>query len=600
MGVPWKDQAFHLGINMAGAVSAGAYTAGVLDFLIEALEQWQAQKDAFRAHLADENAPDEFEGVVPLHDVMIDGFSGASAGGMCAAIASVMLHSEFEHITDTMDGNQPKTGTSNVFYEAWVNRIDIRQLLGTNDLSPGQPLASLLDSTIIDEIAAYALVPRGQRVERPYVAKDLTLFLTTTNVRGMTYPLYSSATGTDGEYTTYYGDRVRFEVVRGGAAPAASDAYPVPVQDPQAKTDWEFLQAAAKATGAFPLFLAPRRLTRRVTDYETPLWYPVGAKAPVPLPPPDLPQPKPGKPPLKTIDTFNIDGGVTDNDPCELVHDYLAARNPAFETIDGVRSNPRLPQEANAAVLTVAPFPTRDRFDETFFDPPPMTVFGMLGKLFTVMMSQSRFLGESLSVLTDGSAFSRFVIAPSDPGQRDEDALQCGTLSAFGGFMERGFRAHDFLLGRYNCQRFLDTYFRLPETNPVMAAGLAGAGKYKRAVLARAGCGAPLGTPEILDGGGKAVKWLRILPLVGTAAPEIDQPKRMQISRDKVGEIAGLAMARIRAIEGPLLAEVPGAALLQPVIAAATMLQKHKVENLLMEKLSPNVEGQRADTSEDG
>src|SRR5271163_2793770 len=31
---------FKIGINMAGAVSAGAYTAGVLDFLIEALDAW--------------------------------------------------------------------------------------------------------------------------------------------------------------------------------------------------------------------------------------------------------------------------------------------------------------------------------------------------------------------------------------------------------------------------------------------------------------------------------------------------------------------------------------------------------------------------------
>jgi hypothetical protein len=35
-----------------GAVSAGAYTAGVLDFLIEALEEWENAKLAFRDHLA--------------------------------------------------------------------------------------------------------------------------------------------------------------------------------------------------------------------------------------------------------------------------------------------------------------------------------------------------------------------------------------------------------------------------------------------------------------------------------------------------------------------------------------------------------------------
>jgi len=31
---------------MAGAVSAGAYTAGVMDYLIEALQEWQRRKDA--------------------------------------------------------------------------------------------------------------------------------------------------------------------------------------------------------------------------------------------------------------------------------------------------------------------------------------------------------------------------------------------------------------------------------------------------------------------------------------------------------------------------------------------------------------------------
>lgn len=37
MASPWKANEFKIGVTMAGAVSAGAYTAGVLDFLIEAL-----------------------------------------------------------------------------------------------------------------------------------------------------------------------------------------------------------------------------------------------------------------------------------------------------------------------------------------------------------------------------------------------------------------------------------------------------------------------------------------------------------------------------------------------------------------------------------
>ena len=34
-----------LAINMAGAISAGAYTAGVLDFLVQAPEEWPKAAD---------------------------------------------------------------------------------------------------------------------------------------------------------------------------------------------------------------------------------------------------------------------------------------------------------------------------------------------------------------------------------------------------------------------------------------------------------------------------------------------------------------------------------------------------------------------------
>jgi predicted acylesterase/phospholipase RssA len=148
----WKPGEFKIAINMAGAVSAGAYTAGVLDFLVEALEEWQKAKDAFRMHLANPAPASTYQNPVPLHDVSIEAFSGASAGGMCAAIASVMVQGRFAHIT-----NPSATKTNNAFYEAWVNQIDISKLLSTDDLANGQPLVSLLDSTIIDTIAKSAL-----------------------------------------------------------------------------------------------------------------------------------------------------------------------------------------------------------------------------------------------------------------------------------------------------------------------------------------------------------------------------------------------------------------------------------------------------------
>jgi hypothetical protein len=581
----WKENEFKIGINMAGAVSAGAYTAGVLDFLTEALEEWQKAKDAFRAHLADPN----FNAPVPMHDVTIEGFSGASAGGMCAAIASVMLQSEFQHIKDPN-----ATGTNNVFYEAWVNQIDIHKLLQANDLAGGKPLVSLLDSTIIDEIAAGALVPRSPVVSRPYVAQNLTLFLTTTNVRGLSYPLYGDATASVNEFTSYYGDRVRFETTRGAASPVFGRAEPLPVDQPMSAA-WPILQETAKATGAFPLFLAPRNLKRPLADYDPPLWYPVGAKAPVPLPGPDLPDP-----PGTTIETLNVDGGLTDNDPFELVHDYLASENPKADPIGGELANPRLPQEANCSVISVAPFPSVDRYDPSFFA-KPISLFGMLGRLFNILMSQSRFLGESLSVLTSGSAFSRFVIAPSDINVPAANALQCATLSAFGGFMERKFRAHDFILGRYNCQRFLSTHFMLPVINPVIAAGQAEAGQYARAVASEFVGGPPPGVPDSgpasEDPGNSSTvslpKWMPVIPLVGTAAAPMASPVRQKISKDSIQEIAGLVMKRIDAVKGPLLEGAPAAGILKLVVGAICAVGKGKLVSALTSGLCPNVEGQQ-------
>ena len=38
------DDEFHLGITMAGAVSAGCYTGGVMDYLFELLDLWEKAK----------------------------------------------------------------------------------------------------------------------------------------------------------------------------------------------------------------------------------------------------------------------------------------------------------------------------------------------------------------------------------------------------------------------------------------------------------------------------------------------------------------------------------------------------------------------------
>src|SRR4051812_17876963 len=97
---------FEIGLVLAGSVSAGAYIAGVMDFLIQALDQWERAKDG----------PDPD---CPRHDVSLRVLAGASGGGITAAIAAAQLGQAFEPVT-----HLPAPGpVNNKFFESWVERM---------------------------------------------------------------------------------------------------------------------------------------------------------------------------------------------------------------------------------------------------------------------------------------------------------------------------------------------------------------------------------------------------------------------------------------------------------------------------------------------
>ena len=127
---------------MAGAVSAGAYTAGVLDYLIETLDLWQAAKD--------ENIKlginhDDYDHSIPMHDVEIDIVSGTSAGGIAATLMFLSLLSDRTNPVDkkSFDSDNVKY---NLQYESWVEmcrdyrynkdpHLILKDLLSTDDLN---------------------------------------------------------------------------------------------------------------------------------------------------------------------------------------------------------------------------------------------------------------------------------------------------------------------------------------------------------------------------------------------------------------------------------------------------------------------------------
>jgi hypothetical protein len=552
---------FKIGINMAGAISAGAYTAGVLDFLTEALDEWYRAKARSDA--------------VPSHDVSIEVLAGASAGGMCAAICAVMLQEDFEHIHDTT-----RCDTNNRFYESWVNKIDIRELLKTDDLNHAPPVVSLLDSTIINQIASFALTPSGQPPpSRPYISPNLALFLSLTNLRGIPYSLNGAAPGSIEETTLFFGDRIRFQTVsRDKTSPPAGFAYPLDFTKPGPAGGWDILQTAAMATGAFPVFLAPRILTRKFGEYTPPMWESVTSAA-TGTPPPIPPNFPAGL--AEPLITLNVDGGVTNNDPFNYAYDYLAAIPPTSPKGDDLSSSPT---DVDRAVIGIAPFPTAEKFDVGFVAEQQASIFSAFPRLFSALISQSRFFGESLNQIMNGTTFSRFVIAPSDPElvakyqtdtaaaqKKQPTALQCGALGAFGGFFERKFRAHDYALGRRNCQKFLRDSFVLPADNVIMKAALdsvrpdirtALVAKFRRpapGTYAQSKVSLEQENQPVPDGQMRSSDiWLPIIPLCAESVSNSIPPvERAQMTAAAVTVVVDLILQRFGALVPLLLDLIP-------------------------------------------
>ncbi len=497
---------FRIALNMTGSVSAGAFTAGVVDFLIDALDSWYLLKNDPAAHTL-------------RHAVEISVMAGASGGGMTSAITAASLFQSFSPVRNIPETDKPVT--NNKLYKSWVESIDIAQLLTSEDLGGTDgDIASLLNSQPIDRIASDAVSPAAPFVRREYVADPLSVTVTLTNLRGLPYSLDETNTLKGRETQAYYfGDYQCFDVTWSAAGPNAN---------------WDQLREAAKATGAFPLFLAARPLRRNAAEYNQ-RRFPITQDDDVCTTKLEVVSPDWPLHDDEVITTVNVDGGVINNSPFELARRNLAVRSGRCPD----DRNPRGALKTDGAVITIAPFPTSAPWDKNFDVNP--TLFELLGDLLTVLVSQSRFSGEELRLAKDNDVFSRFMIAPSDDAAEKETlpALAGGSLGAFAGFLDRSFRDHDYQLGRRNCQRFLKAHFILPETNPLFAGAIPQDRNDAASLAVR-----PLADIAALAPG---ARWFPVIPLVGECAA-IPAPVRPRINRGKIHGVASLATGRLRKI----------------------------------------------------
>jgi len=449
-----SDRTFELGLVMAGAISAGAYTAGVMDFLFEALDAYYEEK-----------RKPGWDG--PTHDVRIPIMSGASAGGMTSAICALHAFHDLAHV---WPGKPVPPPERNRLYSSWVSDISLDRLLKTSDLDAPdvRGLKSLLCCNVLDEIVAEAFNMSGV-CDRAWIGRgddpSLRVRLTLTNLRGAPYSFRLFGSDTDETYGMLnHGDYFDFAVGKAPVLAPGADPGATPLDVTNlGQQEWRVYRQTALATGAFPVGLAPRLIERPDTSfygqaqsfgYEDPS---TGKYCPVK---PDACFDK-----IAPYGFVSVDGGVIDNAPLELARRYLSG--------GATVRNDRSGDSASKAVLLIAPFPN-------FAAVPPQDdddlLASVLQRLLSSLVDQARFKPEELQLAASDACFSRFMISPTRRGNGTAMAKQfpiaSGVLNGFGGFLHESFRRHDYLLGRRNAQAFLRWNFGLPETNARLFKGV--------------------------------------------------------------------------------------------------------------------------------
>lgn len=444
-----QENTFELGLVLGGTVSAGAYTAGVLDYLIEALDSWELAKKQ------DCKAPD--------WKILIKAISGTSGGGVLATTLGKALSWEFPHVSSTTKVAQPL----NPFYHVWVESLDINDFLSTTDLEIKGGIKSLLNSDCRYKAGKYvASFPPTPLVEkhRDYVTDPLPVFLTLTNLKGIPYKV-DWGTNMSQSYVSHI-DYARFAIfTKNGNSTLREDEFGVSFQPLNGYLKWDDVAKFALGTSAFPVGLPLETLSRPISHY---LYRPIiisGDNTQInqtKIVPPNIDWEY-----LKNKDNNDIDltyhfvaadGGIINNEPIELCRRELAGI---------LGRNPRAGNVAKRALILVDPF----------FDSPKLggesfsNILSGFGDVFNGLKDQARYDSQDLILAGDVNCYSRFMITAKRGNILGGKAIATASLGAFGGFLCKEYREHDYFLGRKNCKEFLSNVENLwfPETNSLFA-----------------------------------------------------------------------------------------------------------------------------------
>ncbi|KFC19677.1 patatin-like phospholipase family protein [Chryseobacterium sp. FH1] len=422
--INYQDDKIHIGLVLAGAVTAGAYTAGVLDYLFNTLFLWE---EKHKSHPAN----------IPKPNVIIDIFTGASAGSIAAAVSLIGLaKNSLNEVSDPYSTDAKK----NILFDTWVNfglndDEDISEyLLSSDDLETGK-LESLLNVRFMDQLID-KIVLKSQSIEinvlPQFINPNLDVLFTLSNLKGIPIDLYYDSNKNKVAHTMSY--HKGFAYFQNNKNDNDTSKLDLDLNDDDSI---RFFLKCARASGAFPLGL------KSVSFEKVPKDYIIGNLKRI------FGNEFKFVPRIDHFYNFSaVDGGLTNNEP---IAEALRVIGKEFNK--------------NYKLIMIDPFPsyilptgTKEKIvDEDLFTTIP--------KLVSTLRQQASFKENDITDMFDDNT-DKNMIWPTRYNEKNEllpNTIACGSLSGFAGFINKDFRIHDYMLGRKNCQSFLRYYFHLEE-----------------------------------------------------------------------------------------------------------------------------------------
>ncbi|WP_350289588.1 hypothetical protein [uncultured Croceitalea sp.] len=497
-----KDNStFHLGITMAGAVSAGCYTAGTMDYLYEILDLWERAKEGKVVGI-DPN-------LVPQNKVVIDAMGGTSAGGMATVIST--LYALTGNINPVKEVPENPMQSYNILYDSWVHLDDnekgksFSKVWDTDDLK--ERLGSLFNSKVIDAIANRAF--EGLKTSTSFkdhvkdnlpkfISPNLELLISHTLLRGIPLDVDFKADIAkrrvdSPKHSTFEHYLISHFKLNGGNM-VDEDEYLW--LNPYDSKYADKIKLSTISTGAFPVGLLYREFDKNqfseayLKSILKRILYGKFGEENLDKVEIDF-----GKA-LEDYESLTVDGGAINNEPYRevgsiLIDSYsneskakklrtkaealveqvkevevkekaVELQNEAKELKEKAREL-ELRKHESFGLIMIDPFPDNS-YDLKDYK-KPKGLLSVAPKIIQTLWNQSKVKRSEVIEQYDSRYFKsiiypvkRYKKADGNYGPKDKYPLTSASFGAFGGFLDVEFRLHDFFLGRNNMRNFVQ-YF---------------------------------------------------------------------------------------------------------------------------------------------